>query len=202
MPDIPLPKRVFGSETTRFIRPMRIGQEYVHVSELIGVRESGQLVLVNTREQIADSEGPVVETERVTVFMGDTPPGTKPAAVVVPIDAPWKETRVLDAIDLFRFSAFTVNAHRAHYDQEWTSEVEGYPALLVHGPLTAMLLLDFALRNLKGSPASYEVRAMAPLFVDERFQLLGCPTPDGADLWAISHSGIAMRAHLSMGAAA
>jgi 3-methylfumaryl-CoA hydratase len=199
IPDLPLATRIFGSESTRFYRPLWEGKKYVMTAELAGVRERGPLVLVTVREQIQDDEGIAVETERVTIFMDRRQPRTTPARVMAaPTDCAWEEVRTLDAIDLFRFSALTVNAHRAHYDKAWTAEVEGYAALLVHGPLTAMLLLDFALRQLEGEPVKYEARATAPLFVDQPFRLIGRPAADGADLWAVSDSGVAMCARLTM----
>ena len=42
---------------------------------------------------------------------------------------------------LFRYSALTFNGHRIHYDAPYARGVEGYPGLIVHGPLQASLLV-------------------------------------------------------------
>jgi 3-methylfumaryl-CoA hydratase len=195
LPDLGLPLRVFGSESTVFHHPMRLGERCSMTANLATVRDrpraQGRMALVTTREAIHSPAGLALETERITIFMGRSAHGAPPSPKRVSGQEPdWEEPRTLDAVDLFRFSALTLNAHRAHFDHAWTTEHEGYPALLVHGPLTAMLLLDFALRQLGGArPSRYEVRAVAPLFVDELFHLMGRPVAGGADLWVEGGAG-------------
>ena len=48
-----------------------------------------------------------------------------------------------DPVLLFRFSALTYNAHRIHYDRDY-ARAEGYPGLVVHGPLQALLMAELA----------------------------------------------------------
>ena len=85
-----------------------------------------------------------------------------------------------DPVLLFRFSALTFNSHRIHYDRPWATEREGYPALVVHGPLTSTLLIDFASDHIDGRPIlSYETQARAPLFDTAPFELRGRPAADG-----------------------
>lgn len=199
VPDVPLPLRVFASERTRFHDTLRLGDTCVQRAELVGLHEAsarrGPLVLVTVRESIFGSRGLAVETERVTAFVakGRTP-AAPPAA---PTGCAWSESRSLDAIDLFRFSAMTLNDHRAHYDHAWATQVEGHQALLVHGPLSALLLLDFARRRTGASRLDeYEVRAVSALHVDEPFRLLGAPAPRGIDLWLAGPRGVAVTARL------
>jgi hypothetical protein len=89
---------------------------------------------------------------------------------------------------LFRFSALTFNSHRIHYDRRWAMEVEGYPDLVVHGPLTSTLLLDFARDSNPGRDVrAYATQARAPLFADAPFELR--PTRAGRprrELWAVT----------------
>ena len=88
-------------------------------------------------------------------------------------DAEWVEERVADPALLFRFSAVTVNAHRIHYDQPYATEVEGYPDLVVHGPLTAILLAELA-RVRSGRPVrGLSFRARVPQFANRSFWLTG-----------------------------
>jgi len=94
----------------------------------------------------------------------------------------------LDEVALFRFSALTFNAHRIHYDYPYVTGTEGYPHLIVHGPLTALLLADLARRNGPGSVRQFRFRGRAPLFADGEIALIG-NTDDGgrARLSAWSH---------------
>jgi 3-methylfumaryl-CoA hydratase len=99
---------------------------------------------------------------------------------------------------LFRFSAVTFNPHRIHYDHPYTTRTEGYPALLVHGPLTSILLADLARDHNPGrTMTGFEMRARVPLFAGEPFRLLGRPRDGGTacDLWAVTpQSTVAMEA--------
>ncbi len=98
--------------------------------------------------------------------------------------AEWTESFLPTTVTLFQFSALTYNGHRIHYDHPYVTEKEGYPGLLVHGPLNALLLLDAAQRHSPTQVTSFRYRALAPLFVDEPITLVGHPTttpPGGAD---------------------
>src|SRR5882724_4649223 len=92
---------------------------------------------------------------------------------------------------LFRFSALTFNGHRIHYDQAYARDEEGYPALVVHGPLTATLLQQFALEHGGGRPlARFDFRGVTPLFVGRASQLEGRQVEDGTlALWARGPDG-------------
>jgi 3-methylfumaryl-CoA hydratase len=101
---------------------------------------------------------------------------------------------------LFRFSALTFNSHRIHYDRAWAMDVEGYPGLVVHGPLTSTLLIDFARDHSPGRVfRTYTTQARAPLFDTAPFELRGRPRADGggAELWAVTPEGtVAMSAQV------
>jgi len=93
---------------------------------------------------------------------------------------------------LFRFSALTMNSHRIHYDRAYVTEVEKYPGLLVHGPLTQTLLLDLFRREMPDAALeTFAVRAVSPLYDIDDFTLEGAPGEDGrsARLWALNHQG-------------
>ena len=109
----------------------------------------------------------------------------------------WSRTYTPDEVLLFRFSALTYNSHRIHYDNPYTTGTEGYPGLLVHGPLTAILLLDSIARNLPGQALrTFEYRAVRPLFCGNPVGLKGARSADGksVEVWAEDHQGfVAMR---------
>ena len=99
---------------------------------------------------------------------------------------------------LFRYSALTFNGHRIHYDLPYVRDEEGYPGLIVHGPLIATLLMDLCSRERPNSTlANFSYRAICPLFDIEPFSVNGAPKDDqkSASLWAASNSGmLAMQA--------
>jgi len=108
----------------------------------------------------------------------------------------------LTTAHLVRWSAAMENWHRIHYDRTWAMQVEGYPGLVVHGPLTTTLLIDFARDQNPGKQiASYATQARAPLFDTAPFELRGRPATNGrgCDLWAATPDGtIAMSAEVEL----
>jgi 3-methylfumaryl-CoA hydratase len=207
VPPVPLPRRMFAGERLRFVTPIRIGDSLRRETELtdIAVKTggTGTLVFATVVNRIFTAVGLAVEEERRTVFREEVQPGERnqaPRRAEAPADAPWRQRVVPDPILLFRFSALTFNSHRIHYDRAWAMEVEGYPGLVVHGPLTSTLLLDFARDHGDGRTlATYTTQARAPLFDTAPFELRGQPTADGhgAELWAVTPEGtIAMSAHV------
>jgi 3-methylfumaryl-CoA hydratase len=98
-------------------------------------------------------------------------------------------------------SALTFNSHRIHYDRPWAMEVEGYPGLVVHGPLTTTLLVDFARDQHPGRRiVGYTTQARAPLFDTAPFELRARPTTKGCECWAVTPEGtVAMSAEMEIG---
>jgi len=207
VPAMPLPRRMFAGESVRFHRPLRIGQAVKRETELadISVKSggTGTLVFATVASRISGPDGLAVEEERRTVFREEVKAGDRnqaPRRDAPPADTPWRRRIVPDPVLLFRFSALTFNSHRIHYDRTWAMETEGYPGLVVHGPLTTALLLDFARDCHPGRTIrSYATQARAPLFDTAPFELRGKPRADGrgADLWAVTPEGtIAMSAEI------
>ena len=101
----------------------------------------------------------------------------------VPADA-WSRVIVPDTRLLFRFSALTFNAHRIHYDRPYAMDEEGYPGLVVHGPLTAILLLKLARQNISREVLAFSFRSQAPLFDLAPFRLVATPVESRVELEA------------------
>ena len=146
-----------------------------------------------------------IEEERRTVFREEVKTGERnqaPRREEAPADVPWRRRIEPDAVLLFRFSALTFNSHRIHYDRAWAMETEGYPGLVVHGPLTSTLLIDFARDQNRGRTIrTFTTQARAPLFDTAPFELRGRPTADGRGcaLWAVTPGGtIAMSAEVEL----
>jgi 3-methylfumaryl-CoA hydratase len=104
---------------------------------------------------------------------------------------------------LFRYSALTFNSHRIHYDQPYATQVEGYPGLVVHGPLIATLLADLVRREQpEATLQSFAYKALRPTFAGQPFKVCGAPSTDGktVELWAKDHEGfLTMRATAAIG---
>lgn len=97
-----------------------------------------------------------------------------------------------DEVLLFRYSALTFNGHRIHYDRRYATEVEGYPGLIVHGPLDATLLVGLLRSQLNFSNlACFEFRAVSTVFDIFPFEVCGKPSDDGStvELWARQNDG-------------
>ena len=156
---------------------------------------TGPLVFVKVRHEIRRQNDPELAlTEfhdivyREAAGKDDIAPPPKRA----PLTATWERKWIPDDVLLFRYSALTFNGHRIHYDRSYVTEVEGYPGLIVHGPLIATLLLDLLRHELPESEvARYEFRAVRPLFDINHFFVCGERQPDGKSfhLWAKDHEG-------------
>jgi 3-methylfumaryl-CoA hydratase len=209
VPAMPLPRRMFAGESVRFHRQLRIGDPVRRETELadMSVKSggTGTLVFATVLSRVFGPDGLAVEEERRTVFREEVKAGERnqaPRREPAPADVPWRREVTADPVLLFRFSALTFNSHRIHYDRSWAMETEGYPGLVVHGPLTTTLLIDFARDCNPGRTVrSYVTQARAPLFDTAPFELRGRPTADGrgAQLWAVTPGGtIAMSADIEL----
>jgi 3-methylfumaryl-CoA hydratase len=207
IPEMPLPRRMFAGQTFRFHRPLRLGQTVRQETELIDISAktggTGTLVFATVVSRIVGPDGLSIEDERRTVFREEVKAGEHnqaPRRDPVPGETPWRRTITPDPVLLFRFSALTFNSHRIHYDHEWATKVEGYPALVVHGPLTSTLLLDFARDHTPGRTIkSYTTQARAPLFEGAPLELRGRPSAGGCEMWAVTPEGtIAMSAQAEL----
>jgi 3-methylfumaryl-CoA hydratase len=209
IPPMPLPRRMFAGERFRFHRPLRIGETVRRETELADISMktggTGTLVFATVVQRIFAGDALAIEEERRTVFREEVKAGERnqaPRREPAPDDTPWRRRIAPDPVLLFRFSALTFNSHRIHYDRPWATQREGYPGLVVHGPLTSTLLIDFARDHARGRTfRSYETQARAPLFDNDAFELRGRPAADGraCDLWAVTPDGtVAMSARAEL----
>jgi 3-methylfumaryl-CoA hydratase len=209
VPPVPLPRRMFAGERITYHRPLRIGDAVRRETELVDISVksggTGALVFATTVNRISAGEALAIEEERRTVFREEVKAGERnqaPRREEAPADVAWRRRVVPDAVLLFRFSALTLNSHRIHYDRTWAMETEGYPGLVVHGPLTSTLLIDFARDHCPGQAIrTFTAQARAPLFDTAPFELRGRPTADGRGcaLWAVTPEGtVAMSAEIEL----
>ncbi len=208
VPVMPLPRRMFAGERVRFHRPLRVGEAVRRETELtdIAVKSggTGTLVFATVQSRVFGADGVALEEERRTVFREEVKAGERnqaPRREPAPTEVEWRRRVTPDPVLLFRFSALTFNSHRIHYDRPWAMDVEGYPGLVVHGPLTTTLLIDFARDQNPGRQIlAYATQARAPLFDTAPFELRGRPTAAGrCALWAVTPEGtVAMSAEVEL----
>ncbi len=190
MPPIPFPRRMFAGARVQWLRPLIIGQpahrEATIKSIAIKSGKSGELGFVTVGYQLSQEGAICVQEEQDIVYRQPGPPLAAPAVTGFPAAAEGAWTREVtpDSRLLFRFSALTFNAHRIHYDRPYAMSEEGYPGLVVHGPLTAMLLMGMVAENTDRPIRSFTFRGQAPLFDLAPFRLLGTPSGDKIELLA------------------
>ncbi|MDN7514863.1 MaoC family dehydratase N-terminal domain-containing protein [Burkholderia sp. AU45251] len=197
LPDLGLPRRMWAGGRVVFENPLPIGETAVRTSRVLSVEHkegrSGPLGFV-TVEHLIESGGTVaIREEHDIVYRGAVEPGAAaPAPKAAPDGAQWQRDVTPDEVQLFRYSALTFNGHRIHYDRTYAREIEGYPDLVVHGPLISTLLLDLVPRALPGATVrEYAYRAVRPTFLGNTFSVCGRVAEDGKtiDLWAKDHDG-------------
>ena len=171
LPPIPLPRRMWAGSRFAFDGPpLRIGEAASRKSEIKSVEaktgSSGSMVFVTVRHTLAGSKGAAFVEEQDIVYREAAKPGEKQRAPKpAPADATWIKKIMADPVLLFRFSALTFNGHRIHYDQPYVTGTEGYPGLIVHGPLMGLLQMELARRSNPGRIAgSFEFRALSPVY--------------------------------------
>jgi 3-methylfumaryl-CoA hydratase len=205
LPPVPLPRRMWAGSQFEFHAPLRIGDAIARTSTIADVTEksgrTGPLVFVKVRHEIRrrdDQAIAITEFHDIVYREAPKPSDAAPPPKPAPPGGRWARTWVADDVLLFRYSALTFNGHRIHYDRRYVTEVEGYPGLVVHGPLIATLLLDLLRREMPdANVARYEFRAVRPVFDIHAFTVCGEPLPDGGAvrLWARDHEGcLAMEA--------
>jgi 3-methylfumaryl-CoA hydratase len=181
LPVSPLPRRMWASSTVTFQRPIPLGAAIERTSIVASTTEkagaSGKLLFVEVDHRTT-TDGAIAVEERQTLVYREAPapgaPAPTPPAPAADEHWDWRRELVPTPPLLFRYSALTFNTHRIHYDLPYATQAEGYPALVVHGPLMASLLLDLADRELGPDRlATFAFRAVAPAFVDAPLTLLG-----------------------------
>jgi 3-methylfumaryl-CoA hydratase len=203
LPPVPLPRRMWAAGELTVHRPLHLGRRANKTSTVRSVDlkqgKAGALVFVTVAHALSqDGEACIDELQHIVYREAPTAPTPLPPGEVAPADAAWQRTLQPDPVMLFRFSALTHNGHRIHYDRDYATREEFYPALVVHGPLLATLLLDLAAReNADAAVAHFSFRAQRPAFDTDALRLCGRPDDGGAALWTTDPSGaIGMTAQL------
>lgn len=208
LPPVALPRRMWAGGRLQFLRPLAVDAPVQRRSTITNVQSksgrSGQLVFVTVLHEISDVQGVAIREEQDIVYRDAPPPAAAGAPAPAPQPAPTDEqySRVVtpDPVLLMRFSALTFNGHRIHYDRPYAMQEEGYPGLVVHGPLIAMLLMEELRRTHPGKTIrQFEFKAVSPLFDTAPFSVNGKLEGNTARVWARGPQGqLAMQASIEL----
>jgi 3-methylfumaryl-CoA hydratase len=200
LPPFPMPRRMWASSKITFRTPIAIGAVIERTSKVASIAEkeggSGRLAFVDV-EHLTRANGTIAVIETQTlVYREAAAPGaplTPPPLGETAFDpGEWDahHTIIPDARLLFRYSALTFNTHRIHYDAPYAEGMERYRGLVVHGPLTASLLLQLAARELGDNRVSnFEFRGVSPAIADEPLHLVMRRAGDGFEMGAFAADG-------------
>jgi 3-methylfumaryl-CoA hydratase len=190
------PRRMWAGGRVSLVAPLVVGRPAERHSTVLRTKEtsgrSGDLLVVTLEHRYRQGGADAVVEEQDLVYRAAGPPVPLPEGdeVAAAPDGGWSVRRQLAPTTLFRFSALTFNTHRIHYDEPYATGEEGYPGLVVHGPLTAVLLAEAARQAMGREVSSFDFRATAPLFAGLPFDLVGQPGEGGAiDSRAVRNDG-------------
>lgn len=198
LPPVPLPRRMWagGRLNWQVDNPLRVGQTAELTSTVQSVQHkagrSGELVFVVVRHEVRNDAGLCLSEEQDIVYRHMPAAGQAPAAgQPAPEGAVWTREITPTPAWLFRYSALTFNAHRIHYDRPYATQAEGYPGLVVHGPLIATLLVDLVQRQQPDATvAAFAFKAVRPTFDLQPFSVCARPEGDGrVAVWGQDHDG-------------
>lgn len=206
LPPVALPRRMWAGGRFTFTGDIRLGDEVTKTSTITKIEmktgRTGPLCFVTVQHDLAVGGEVRLVEEQDLVYREDPVPGA-PVAEPKPAPTAADFSRVItpSAVMLFRYSALTFNGHRIHYDRDYSRDVEGYPGLVFHGPLTATLLADLAVAETGRRVAAFSFRALSPLFDTQPFTISGTRDGSRVKLWAATPSGgLAMEAQAELGA--
>jgi 3-methylfumaryl-CoA hydratase len=209
LPPVALPRRMWAGGHLRFHQPIVIGEELLKTSEISNVARksgrSGELCFVTVKHKYSANSVLKLEEDHDIVYRGEsTTTAQQNSAPAAPDEHDLATTIEPTSTLLFRYSALTFNGHRIHYDLDYCRNIEGYPGLVVHAPLTTTLALDLARkfyteRHPGVEFASLRVRMISPLFHDKPFTLHLKEHHGQCDIWAANPGGgLAMRGTLEL----
>ncbi len=183
LPPVALPRRMWAAGEVRFLAPLAVGDRVRRRSWVSDVADkqgrSGPLCFVTVRHVLETDRGPAIEERQVIVYRGDGGARRDPPAAPGP-EPEYRRSVAVDPVLLFRYSALTFNGHRIHYDAPYAMAVEGYAGLVIHGPLQATLLMNFAAIVEGRMPAAFSYRGVSPATGAQTLGLGAEPGPDGA----------------------
>lgn len=168
-----LPRRMWAGGRLTFLAPLHAGETVQRTSTILSVTEksgsTGRLVFVTVRHDITGPAGAAIQEEHDIVYRGTDGEAVKPGVPAEDVPLVAATTVHPDPVLLFRYSALTGNGHRIHYDGDYVRTVEGYPGLIVHGPLQATWMA--ALASTVAPVRTFSFRGRRPAFAGTPMQV-------------------------------
>ena len=190
LPPVDLPVRMWAGGNYEFIDELGAGDHVTrdsHIADIVPKQgRSGPLCFVTVIHELSTERGPALTERHDIVYRGE---GQIPRREAAAAPGAYSERVEITPVTLFRYSALTFNGHRIHYDHPYATEVEGYPGLVVHGPLQATLLYHFAARILGSQPRNFAFRILSPVFANDEIFLHAEPGGSGLKLWTAARDG-------------
>jgi len=200
LPPVDGRNRMWAGGRLDFKRPLRVGVDATRHSTITAIEEkqgkTGALLFVTVRHEYIQDNQLCLREEQDIVYREPSPPKLESAMPLPMLE--WSETHCPSSVMLFRYSAVTFNGHRIHYDYPYATEQEGYPGLVVHGPLIATLLVHSFLQNNPDLiPSRFAFRGLRPLIAGGEFQVGGHRREGNKyALWAFDSRGPAQQAEI------
>ena len=181
LPPVALPRRMWAGGNLQWHRPLKLGENLRRVSTIQSIEQkqgkTGELVFVKVLHEIFDAMGLAMQEVHDIVYRDHSrQQGPVPFKVNDMADHShdFSQEIIPDSVLLFRYSALTFNGHRIHYDRQYATEQEGYPGLIVHGPLVATLLAELLRKQKpKARWLSFRFKALAPMIDNQVLRLYG-----------------------------
>jgi len=193
LPPVPLPRRMWAGGALTFLGDLRVGDTMRRVSRIedVTVKEgrTGSLCFVTVNHTVEANGARVVAERQDIVYRGLGSTSATANAPSVAEQGQHQRPMRAEAPLLFRYSALTFNAHRIHYDRRYVMDVEGYPGLVVHGPMQAAWLCNYAGELHGAPPKRFNFRGQSPLFDDDDFVLHATADGDTMKLWTAKIDG-------------
>ena len=198
LPPIPMPRRMGAGRRVTIMGRLRTGEPALKKAEVVDIvpktGRSGDIFVLTMRNTYEQGGKTIAIDEADAIYRPAVPPGQKTTATVATkarTDHAWSETTALAHTLNFRFSSLTWNAHRIHYDGDYTRSEEGYPAIVSNGGLSMHLMVDAALKHAKGELTGYTTRLVHPLWVGQSIEVRGEEQKDGKlRIWAADKNGV------------
>ena len=198
LPPIPMPRRMGAGRRVKITGRLRAGEPALKKAEVANIvpktGRSGDIFVLTMRHTIEQHGKTLAVDEFDAIYRPAVPPGQKTTATVptqARTDHAWSDETTLSNALNFRYSALTWNAHRIHYDGDYTRSEEGYPALVSNGGLSMHLMVDAALRHATGMLSSVTARLVHPLWVGDLIDVRGEAQKDGhLKIWAADKNSV------------
>lgn len=193
LPPVPLPHRMWAGGRMELQSRFRVGDQITRTSTIRDVvlktGRSGALCFVVVDHAFTGPQGIVMTERHDIVYRAARDPNAVPPVIPQALPARWSYSVMADPVLLFRYSAITFNGHRIHYDRNHSITSEGYAGLVVHGPLQATMMLEFAAKLRDTPPLTFEYRGISPLMDGALFTVNADETAEGLHLWTAAADG-------------